>query len=95
MDICLCVHASVCLCVCGHLCVCTSVCVSLLFLMLMCTIFILTITVQFGMDTLHDDMESMVLFKFNVIMQSRYCVKLFCQLKKLVNADNLTRHILQ
>ena len=63
---CLCVRATVCLSVycvfmrvSGHLCVCASVCACghvrasvrhYYFVMLMCTIFILTITVQFGMD---------------------------------------------
>ena len=49
----------VCMRVCGHLCVCASLCACghvrasvchYYFVMLMCTIFILTITVQFGMD---------------------------------------------
>ena len=51
------VRGHVCPRVCGH--VRASVC-HYNFEMLMCTIFILTIIVQFEMDTVHNDMESMV-----------------------------------
>ena len=73
-----------CPCACGH--VRASVC-HYYFVMLMCTIFILTITVQFGMDIMILGKYGIV-FKIsctlvNVVMQSNIKA-MFCQFKKLV-----------